>query len=263
MLKRTAVVVAFVGLMAGFAYAGSGAGTGINGSMHDINSAAGYTGDVLQRSCVFCHTPHNAQPNGSVPAPLWNHAPSNVTLDPYKWAAPANQPIAFNADPLIGPSRLCMACHDGVTAVDSHGNGGLGNSAASGTTLMTSHYTDGIGGDAKRFVKDLTVTHPIGFLYQDALNERGSNVEIVPATNKFITGPTATLLAAGFDTKNRTIATDGKKISDTLYGGYMTCASCHEVHNTNNAKPDAGHSYNYFLLAKEEGSAICLSCHIK
>jgi hypothetical protein len=161
-----------------------------------------------------------------------------------------------------------MACHDGVTAVDSHGtaNGGGADKDVTGTTKMSSHYTDVLGNNAKRFIDDLSVTHPIGFLYGDAETARNTvalNPEIVPAaTGKFITAPTATLMASTFDTKNRP-APDGKKISDTLYGGYMTCASCHEVHNTNNAKPDAGHTYNYFLLAKEEGSAICLSCHIK
>jgi hypothetical protein len=61
------------------------------------------------------------------------------------------------------------------------------------------------------------------------------------------------------------VGTSPKKIQDTLYGadGYMTCASCHDVHNTVNVTPASGHTYNYFLYAQEEGSAICLSCHIK
>ena len=59
-----------------------------------------------------------------------------------------------------------------------------------------------------------------------------------------------------------------KKISDTLYGGYVTCASCHEVHNTRNAVNAASiysptFTPNYFVWAPEEGSALCLSCHVK
>jgi hypothetical protein len=263
-MKKFVAILAAAVLTVGSAslvFAGSAPTQGINGSMHDINFAAGYTDDALQRTCVFCHTPHNAQ--SSSLAPLWNHAPSTVSLAAYTWAAPANNTITFAPDPLIGPSRLCMACHDGVTAVDSHGTA---KSTPVGTTVMTSSYTDGLGNTAKRYIDDLSVTHPIGFLYSAAFGLRGAT-ELVPATTGFIepvTANTTLLLAAGFDTHARTgITYTTKTINDTLYGGFLTCASCHEVHNTKNAAPDAGHSYNYFLYAKEEGSAICLSCHVK
>src|SRR6185369_12806290 len=114
------------------------------------------------------------------------HAPSNVQLSPYAWAAPANLAIGFDADPLVGPSRLCMACHDGVTAVDSHGSAGSGNN---GNHLMTSSYTDGLGNTAKRYIDDLGVTHPIGFQYQEAVNARntGTLTELVTADQGFLT----------------------------------------------------------------------------
>lgn len=257
MLKKLALVIAFSTLTAGVVYAAGGAGTGVVGSMHDINVAGGgnYQHDKYERVCVFCHTPHNAQPNGANPAPLWNHAPSTVNnLDPYNWSSPANGSITFNADPLVGPSRLCMACHDGVTAVDSHGTAG----SQVGGTVMASSYTDVLNNTVKRYIDDLTVTHPIGFLYDDAATTRGAT-EIVPSTTGFINSP----IGLEFNTTARTATTTTKKIKDTLYSGYMTCASCHDVHNSVNAKPDPGHNYNYFLYAKEEGSAICLSCHVK
>ena len=258
-MKKIFAVVALSALVATAAYAGSAAKTGINGSMHDINSAAGYTDDALQRTCVFCHTPHNAQ--SLTMAPLWNHAPSAQTLTAYSWQSPANASIAFAPDPLIGPSRLCQACHDGVTAVDSHGTAA---STPTGTTAMSSSYVDALGNTAKRFIDDLSVTHPIGFLYSDAATTRGPG-EIVPSSHGYIKdGQSATLLNSAFNTNNRGLLQETtKKISDTLYGGFMTCASCHDVHNTVNAAPDAGHNYNYFLYAQEEGSAICLSCHVK
>jgi cytochrome c553 len=265
-MKKITVVmtIAAVVASASMAFAGAAPKTGINGSMHDINKVAGgYQKDSLLRTCAFCHTPHNALPNGSVPAPLWNHAPSTVNLAPYTWAAPTNQGIAFNSDPLVGPSRLCMACHDGVAAVDSHGSAA---SSPTGTKKMTSSYVDGLGNTAKRYITDLTVTHPIGFLWDDAATARGS--EIVPKTNSFITdnalGYTASSNNSTFDTRaSRASITSGKKIQDTLYSGYMTCATCHDVHNSVNASPAAGQTYNYFLYAQEEGSAICLSCHVK
>ena len=253
-MKKIFAVVALSALVATTAFAAGAPRTGVVGSMHDINAVAGYTDDSIGRVCVFCHTPHNAQSNAL--APLWNHAPSTVNLPAYAWASPANGSIAFNiGDPLIGPSRLCMACHDGVTAVDSHGTAA---STPVGTTVMTSSYVDGLGNTAKRYIDDLTVTHPIGFLYSDAFSARGA-AELVPETAGFINYPVTT----AFDTNNRSGALTTKTIHDTLYGGMVTCASCHEVHNTVNAVPDAGHTYNYFLYAKEEGSAICLSCHVK
>ena len=259
-LLATAAVVA----TASMALAGAAPKTGINGSMHDINKVAGgYQQDKLLRTCAFCHTPHNAIP-GSL-APLWNHAPSTVNLAPYAWAAPTNLGIAIQSDPLIGPSRLCMGCHDGVTAVDSHGSAA---SSPTGTTKMTASYTDGLGSTAKRYITDLTVTHPIGFAWDDAAAARGS--EIVPKTNSFIADNalnyTATSNISAFDTRNRGSITQvgGKTIQNVLYGGIMTCATCHDVHNSVNASPAPGsNSYNYFLYAQEEGSAICLSCHVK
>jgi hypothetical protein len=256
MMKKLASILAVVALSAvsaTVAFAGGGAGTGVNGSLHDITylgaSGGYYNQDQYQRVCVFCHTPHNAQPNGAVPAPLWNHAPSSVTLASYAWAAPANLPIAFNGDALVGPSRLCMACHDGLTAVDSHGSAGQGGN---GNHVMNS---------ATRTITNLGVTHPIGFQYGEAYTARGAD-ELVPTTAHFLTSVPTGNAAVTANTKTRGGFTQGTKvIGDTMYSGFMTCASCHDVHNTNNVASAAG--YNYFLWAPEEGSAICLSCHIK
>lgn len=260
-------LAAIVATTAGISFAGSGPATGVNESWHDITylgtgNRSNYEADMYLRVCVFCHTPHNALPNGLVPAPLWNHAPSNVTLEPYTWAAPANSLISID-DPLIGPSRLCMACHDGVTAVDSHGSAG---DAGNGNNKMGAFYIDSNGNMAKRYIEDLSVTHPIGFRYQDAVTQRNANglTEIITADQKFLAGvpdgATTTL-----DTHDRSNWPKGNKtIGETLYGGFFTCASCHEVHNTNNARPTTSpNAYNYFLWAPEEGSAICLSCHVK
>jgi hypothetical protein len=249
--------------------AGSAPRTGVIGSFHDIaymgRASGKYAQDDFQRTCIFCHTPHNAQPAGTLTPPLWNRVDtSNVNLVPYSWSAPANLAIGFNADDsLIGPSRLCMSCHDGVTAVDSHGpNSGVGtaqgNNNGNNRILAPGRYID-----------NLNNTHPIGFLYQDAYNDRGAN-ELVDITTgaKFIDNVPDGAVGAGPDTRNRgswTYTTNS--ISETLYSGYMTCASCHDPHNTNNAINDApvsgGFAPNYFVWAKEKNSALCLSCHMK
>jgi len=262
------LVVGALASSASIAMAGTAPQTGVNGSFHDITylgaTIGSYKQDDYQRVCIFCHTPHNAQANtGGVPAPLWNHTISTVNLTPYTWAAPANLPISFNADPLVGPSRLCMSCHDGVTAVDSHGpDAGVGTAQGNnnGNTPLTS---------PGRYIDNLAVTHPVGFLYQDALNARGSN-EIRDPSNYFLSSVASGAAAASNNTKTEVGFTQGtaKKISDTLYGGYLTCASCHDVHNTNNAVNAASISNpsftpNYFVWAPETNSALCLSCHVK
>jgi hypothetical protein len=245
MLRKLAAVIAFSGLMSGVAFAGGTPATGIAGSFHDMNAVAASVDDVYGRSCVFCHTPHNAD-NTQLNAPLWNRAAGTLAVTPYSWVAPGNAAGGFDiTDPLVGPSRLCMSCHDGTVAYDSHGAAG----ATAGTSMLS----------GARAITDLAVTHPIGFQYDTAATARTAT-EIVPSTTGFITSA----VTSTFDTNTRTGVTyTNKKISDTLYSGFMTCASCHDVHNTVNAKPDAGHNYNYFLYAKQEGSAICLSCHVK
>jgi len=263
----TLLAVSSLSLLGTFAaLAGQAPTTGVNGSMHDLTYMGqafpgAYNQDDFQRVCIFCHTPHNAQPQGDVPAPLWNHEESTVALAPYVWAAPANLPIAIDVDPLIGPSRLCMGCHDGITAADKHGPTVGTASGTPAYNALPGHAMTSPG----RAITDLTVTHPIGFLYSDAMTERGVT-ELVPDTQFFINtipdGPANnTNTRAGW-----TYTT--KKISDTLYGGYVTCASCHEVHNAKNSPNDPsvntpGFTPNYFVWAREKNSALCLSCHIK
>lgn len=284
MMKKLASIIAVAAFAAGAytAFAGQAPRTGVNGSWHDItylgNAFGYYNQDDYQRVCIFCHTPHNAQPQGAIPAPLWNHEGSTVDLAPYTWAAPANLPIQFDADPLIGPSRLCMGCHDGLTAVDSHGpTSGTAQGNNNGNHVLTS---------PGRAITDLTVTHPIGFLYADAMAVRNvdGNDEIVDPSNEFVDRVREDSLAylnnsrtavdaktgvnpGGIAPRDQWTYT-GKKISDTLYGGYMTCSSCHEVHNLNNSENDPSvsnpaYTPNYFVWAREKGSALCLSCHVK
>ena len=241
------------------AIAGTSPQTGVNGSLHDINNLAVATGaynqDAYQRVCVFCHTPHNAETSSNgVASPLWNHAPSTVSLAPYAWALPANQAIPFNADPLVGPSRLCMGCHDGITAVDSHG--GAGSFSSGSHPLTTAGYT----------ISSLKTIHPIGFLYSDAMAARPGRL-VDPSVTNFLASSPFGAASAGSKTYTRVGYNQGSVlIANTLYAGYVTCATCHDVHNTSNAinqpDPNTGIAVNDFVRAPEQGSALCLSCHL-
>ena len=220
------------------AHAGIGPGTGVVGSVHDMNMFAFVMKDPYQRVCNFCHVPHEANAGMGM---LWNPAldSSDSGMKPYTWATPPNMVIPQDFDPLIGPSRLCMTCHDGVIAIDAHGD------------KMPAGYV---------ISKNLDITHPIGFSYDDAMLARG-NTELVDKTQHFASAIKISDTAGEYNAVTRNINT---RIVDVLYkGSIVTCCTCHDVHNKENVTPDNGHQYNFLLWAKEEQSLLCLSCHIK
>lgn len=99
--------------------------------------------------CIFCHTPHNANPKRA----LWNKDLPPVTYKLYQSStmqATLNQPT--------GSSRLCLSCHDGVIAMskvrvnDTAGRFTLPQ--ITGRTLLGT---------------DLSGSHPISFVYDSSL----------------------------------------------------------------------------------------------
>jgi hypothetical protein len=263
---KKAIVLLVMLVIATPAFAGMEARTGVNGSLHDMNVFVGAGADTYGRVCVFCHTPHNATAmSDSITAPLWNHQETAAVFDPYIWATPENSDLLI-FDPLEGPSRLCMSCHDGVIAVDQHN----GSVSQLGSTVLSGAARGNIGNSAA--ASGLSDDHPIGFDYDEALDARnvadgtgiGLKAELVPKTEFFATA-VDTNQAAG--TYNNVTREGTRQIQDVLYDGYlMTCASCHEVHNKENVIQLAGSNLvtpNYFLYGLESESLICLSCHIK
>jgi len=231
-----------IALGATVATAGINAGSGIQGSSHDMNRFAPGS-DPYGRVCAYCHTPHHALPQGTDGAdylPLWSH---DLTKQNYtKYDSPSM--VADIQDPLVGPTRLCMSCHDGVVAIDQHyGNvGTVKEVAGRAGDIFDSTKSAKKGGIAVGQNGDLSNDHPVGFLYDEVAEKMPD--DIYTSGNKFID-----------NIKNKTIA-------DGLTNGYMTCATCHDVHNKDNIA-DAGNSYNFFLYAPQKDSKICLSCHNK
>lgn len=126
-MKRTvAVALVAVALLAATSIAA------VNDGPHDMRERLG-----ISQICQPCHTPHNAL--GAEDGPIWNHSLTEQT---------------FTRDgeevTLSGSSKLCLSCHDGVTAV-----GNFGGITTSG---------DLITGDAK-LGTNLTDDHPIGVEY--------------------------------------------------------------------------------------------------
>lgn len=73
---------------------------------------------------------------------------------------------------------------------------------------------------------DLSNDHPIGFVYANA----------------------------AVDTEIRNTPTNSLKVTFGASSDSMWCSSCHDVHNNDNGA---------FLMLNNNGSALCLSCHIK
>ncbi len=217
-LTRSSIITISL-LAAGFVNAGS-----ITGTAHDL-SAKGYSGGQI---CVVCHTPHNADTT-VVEAPLWNHAITAVNFAMY--TSPSFD-ATQDAQP-TGSSKLCLSCHDGVTAIDSFG-GNTGNNFVSGNKA--------IGRNA-----DLTDDHPISILYDAAL----------ATTDPGLHDPTATTVTIGAGgTKTRT----GTVTALMLPSDKVQCSSCHDVHN-NFVGP--GTNDQPLLKVTKAGSALCLTCHNK
>lgn len=122
-------LVAFAGLtIVGLAAAD------IIGSDHDFSGEGWSRGEI----CLPCHTPHNAIQD--VPAPLWNREIGEGQLfTVYSGSGTAEEMLDMR-------SRLCLSCHDGVTALDSFGG-------TTGTVMMEGEHVRGT---------DLTDDHPIG-----------------------------------------------------------------------------------------------------
>jgi len=292
-MKKVIATIAAIGCLsaAGVALAGIEAGTGINGSLHDMTLVVGPTADSMGRVCVFCHTPHHAAVTTNTDQlPLWNHTMTDDSqFTAYTWATPLNVQATID-DPLAGPSRLCMSCHDGSIAIDQHGKAMAENGTTKIDTLNTG--MDGVG--RANLTKDLSNTHPIGFNYntieaarnadanlrasKNAAGTTNYGAEIVKSSNKYASAIDTNQAAGTYNVVTRDAS--GKRIQDNLFGGdIMTCATCHEVHNKENATQVAWAASktltlgggvtktqtapNYFLYAKEDKSLICLSCHVK
>jgi len=263
---RTALVLAFGLLLASSVLAydppAPAAGTGINGTVHDLGTAhngmnyVALPADTLQRVCIFCHAPHNtyrlSPANGGPGAgvgsgpqapdafdylPLWNHElTGNYASYSMYQNGPGAPQIGAKASQAIqngmipgSTSLLCLSCHDGSVAVNSYGNASqpVASRSSGGGTIGAGYV---IGKD-----NYLGNHHPIGFSYDAA---QAVDTELRVAA-------TATMGAAG-------------TVADHLYGAAnaMECGTCHAVHN----KGNTGES---LLWRSDASSRLCLTCHDK
>lgn len=161
-------------------------GQGIDGSAHDFSA---YGWNVPEEICIVCHAPHPTM-NTNVTF-LWNHAITTQTFVAYSSAtmdAAVGQPN--------GITKLCLSCHDGVTAINSFG----------GVTITGTQFVIGTA----NFGVNLADNHPVSFTY-DAL---------LASSDGGLNDPTTTASGLG-----------GTISEDLLINNKLQCSSCHDVHN--------------------------------
>ncbi len=236
--------------------AGAAQGGSVVGSDHDMSAMGGartHAGDFFNdynEVCVYCHTPHGADPA----VPLWNRQlnSGDYTLyDSMTLDAIVEQPA------LAGVTRMCLSCHDGTIAVDelvnvpnkpfsvapNHmGMATAGQSVGGSVSGRCSDChpdpaDDGVIVDvAPSFLEmDMKDNHPISFVYDQNLVDTNNEFDqpLAPPTNPSGLGGTID--------------------EDMLINSRVECVSCHDVHN-----PDIFP----FLLKTLEADELCNTCHI-
>jgi predicted CXXCH cytochrome family protein len=133
------------------ALAGSRVLADLQTSKHNLSTSGQgtITAQTESRTCVFCHTPHNANPA----VPLWNHASSVGSYSPY---SSTTLTLAIPPDQPTGSSKLCLACHDGTVALGQTVNDGLISLVGTGAGGRLPVGPSNLGAD-------LTDDHPVSF----------------------------------------------------------------------------------------------------
>lgn len=195
----------------------------IQSSHHDFKGRSWSNNEI----CIVCHTPHNALTE--IPeAPLWNHTLSDAIYQVY-----SSPTMDANSGQPSGISKLCLCCHDGSVAYDSH-------SGRTGTLFVNTKTTVGT---------DLRNDHPISFDYNSSLASIDDEL---------------------YDPSVRLSGLGGTISEDLLYNGKMECISCHDVHISRNDSGCVGchqmhpmRTVSLSLRKDNIGSGLCLTCHKK
>lgn len=240
-MKRVLSLVAALAVSTVATAAFAAGSSTIAGTKHNLSAGssasykvatAGGTGQI----CIFCHTPHNAAQN----VPLWNRtangtAAGGFTLYSSVTMVNSKHATGFTTDSI---SLFCMSCHDGSAL---GGTTMIKNQPADGTSTDVSlggtGASEGIAsGRAANLGTDLRSSHPINF----RVLQSGTSNGLGDVTGNILKTSTVSggfpLFASGGQDK------------------YLECGSCHAVHDNTNIP---------FLRTTNDGSKLCLGCHVK
>lgn len=238
--------------------------------------------------CVYCHTPHSA--SSAINLPLWNRTITSSSYTTYDTLGTSS--LTSNVSQPGINSLACLSCHDGTLGVDSIINmpGSGGYSAAQQTTqsdAFLNQWNNATGADATVHVGldgvneaagclachssdagivgagatdfrafaiglDLTNDHPVGI----NLPANGPNTDFNSPT-----GINAAVRWFDNDGDNRP-DTDEIRFYDTGAGPRVECGSCHDPHGVS-PTGFGGLINGSFLRVSNQGSTVCLTCHVK
>lgn len=256
--KALPTLIAFF-LVGSFVGAVSAAGPKFlnGGNKHNLSSTnTGVTyqaapGDPLGRDtqvCIFCHIPHNGNTDG----PLWNRKASSATFARYSTQTLVirRSGVPSSYDQPNGSSRLCLSCHDGVTAGadlnilgDVAVGGAIAFPAGKGRIDVNSisAFTD---------QKMKTGHHPVSFVYDAAVYQAISSAKAGQGY-KLPSNPSVKL----------------QKINNK---NWMQCTTCHDPHQNQTAEttyPLSSRKIAPFWVLGTSGDAttdrdtVCTDCH--
>ena len=204
---------------------------GVKGTKHDLSATGpGPVKAVSEtRICVFCHTPHGANPA----VPLWNRDTSYQSGIVYQvYSSPTLD--ATPGQP-TGATKLCLSCHDGTIAI-----GQLLRRTVSMTDSGTGSLTAGgqLSPTAAGYIgTDLSGSHPVSFQVTSAL---------ITTNNSKGDTPLNPLTAMKTDP-------DGVRLDSN---NELQCTSCHDPHDDSNRA-----SSGVPFWRKPTYSAVCTVCH--
>jgi predicted CXXCH cytochrome family protein len=225
------------------------------GSKHDLSMGGGAASRATTETqpCVFCHTPHNANPSPQ----LWNHAASAATYTTYGSSSFQSGTTGgtFNTFPGTrapqpsGSAKLCLSCHDGTIAINATINNGT--IAMTGSSFVPA--TANLG-------TDLSNDHPVSFARSTG-NAQVADPPTGDAVHLESTSRYVQCVSCHDPHTERTDATVGKFLVKTNQGSAI-CVTCHQPSGPAwswSSSPHATSSKAY--TASSTGGAAGLGAH--
>ncbi len=240
---------------------------GTTQTLGGFKALAGAGGGFETQICIFCHTPHNSAAGKKF---LWNRNNDQNTFQMYTSSPTLN----FTGKPSAPSevSKMCMSCHDGVTAI---------NAMANPKGIIMTGYADQIG--------DIYMDPQLGFntppceesfcvnigggILDSPGDEFGDNTyDLTPASGGQLLDdhPISFIYDAALASADGTLNSPGGSSIGGLplwwaNGGYrVECVTCHDPHiNYVDGTPGGNSAYKPFLRKTMNSSSLCFTCHNK